>query len=129
MDCLSTATLPLTHSTPHHTTHTDTRHRPDVQKSQKPAARYCLVRSISATTRSVSAYAGPTQLADSPFDFNHLNVIPEDRVRYQDFAPFLLVSTESIADLNKRMGTRTYPIESFRGNIGECGEGSRSFYY
>eukprot|EP00038_Savillea_parva_P001603 m.105684 g.105684 ORF g.105684 m.105684 type:complete len:410 (+) comp10560_c0_seq1:1227-2456(+) len=91
--------------------------RPTVHKSKKPPATYCLVRSPTSAARPVSTFAGPRQQKTSPFRLWHIPVVADDRVVYQDFAPYLLVTRESIADLNQRMGTATYPIESFRGNI------------
>lgn len=98
-----------------------------MQSSKRPVTRYCLVRSVAEHARSVSSYAGPSQEKTSPFNLQQIAVNPQDRVLYQDFAPFLVVSRESVLDLNRRMGTQTYPIESFRGNIGESAHDRSSF--
>ena len=106
--------------------------------AKRNPARYVLVRSMAGGQRDMTKYAGPTQRDDSPFQMQKLPVIKGDRVRYHDFAPFLLVARESIKDLSAKMNTtaaaaasaaasgpaaaasaagRAYPLEPFRPNI------------
>jgi hypothetical protein len=102
---------------------TSLSHRPEVDpdRSEKPPAQYALVRSMSDDLRDMNKWAGPrqrpTQLPHSPFAMQKVNVQPGDTLAFQDFAGILMTNTASIADLNRRMGTTTYPVNSFRSNI------------
>jgi len=88
------------------------------------AARYALARSSTASVRCVEDWAGPKSKADTPFKLGKANVRGTDVVRFQDFAPLLLASEDSIRALNETMGTQSYPIVSFRPNVIVKGTGS-----
>ena len=80
-----------------------------------------LVRSMATDLRDMHRWAGPRQeptpLPHSPFAMHKVNVLPGDTLRFQDFAGILMTNTASMADLNKRMGTTSYPVSSFRSNV------------
>ena len=105
-----------------------------------------LVRSHHQHARQVANYAGPTAPpfnADlklqrlgkaSPFDMKKIEVKTSDYVRFPDFAPLLIVNTDSFNDMKTMMRMKLrekdaavdgktskelndYPIKAFRGNI------------
>lgn len=91
-------------------------------KANKPQARYLLVRSIGASTRQVSKHGDFDKATGQGIpglalpDYQN-RVRPGDRIRFQDFAPFLLTNESSIADLNGQMGTQSYSLRCFRPSI------------
>jgi len=105
-----------------------------------------LVRSNHTTARQVCNYAGPNAKPfnsdlklqrvgkASPFDMKSIDVKDSDYVRFPDFAPLLIVNSDSFNDMKTMMKLKVlesdtpidsktkkeidnYPIKAFRGNI------------
>eukprot|EP01060_Flectonema_neradi_P037720 TRINITY_DN7676_c0_g1_i1.p1 TRINITY_DN7676_c0_g1~~TRINITY_DN7676_c0_g1_i1.p1 ORF type:complete len:375 (+),score=61.32 TRINITY_DN7676_c0_g1_i1:45-1169(+) len=93
----------------------------DSGKESLPRAQYKLVRMMNKTMRRCTDFAGKNiikEKANLPGAVTaHFNVREGDGVAFQDYAPFLMTSSSSCRDLDAKMGTKGYPVLSFRGSI------------
>eukprot|EP01063_Lacrimia_lanifica_P032787 TRINITY_DN5663_c0_g2_i1.p1 TRINITY_DN5663_c0_g2~~TRINITY_DN5663_c0_g2_i1.p1 ORF type:complete len:411 (+),score=161.14 TRINITY_DN5663_c0_g2_i1:104-1234(+) len=91
----------------------------DVEKKNRKPARYMLVRMNVASTRTMRDYTHNnlegTHLPRA--QMHKFRVGENDGTSFQDFAPFLLVSRNSLEAANRAMGTTGYPITPARASL------------
>ena len=101
------------------------------EASDRPPARYVLVRAVSS--RCMSGFVGPTAERNSAaverrgFDMPDIQVAQHDAVRFQDFAPLLITSEDSLSALQQELmaaprrpkdyTASMYPMSSFRPSV------------